>query len=90
VLLVSGQPVGGDAAAASWGIIFQLTRFALIQPCNKTSNQKRTNLQTVCEKATQNVLAISERLFVLRECRMNFKAVLQQAGGPNCNFICEK
>jgi hypothetical protein len=50
VLLVSGQPVGGDAAAASWGIIFQLTRFALIQPCYKTSNQKRSNLKAVCEK----------------------------------------
>jgi hypothetical protein len=43
VLLVSGQPDGGDAATASWGIIFQLTRFALIQPCNETSNQERTN-----------------------------------------------
>ena len=66
VLLVSGQPVGGDAAAAaaaSWGIIFQLTRFALIQRCNKTSNQKRSNLKTVCEKAIRHFLAASKRLF---------------------------
>lgn len=65
MLLVSGQPVVGDAAAASWGIIFQLTRFALIQPCNKTSNQKRSNLKTVCEKATRYFLATSEPLFAL-------------------------
>jgi hypothetical protein len=67
VLLVSGQHVGGDAAA-SWGIIFQLTRFALIQPCNKMSNQKRSNLKRVCEKATRHFIANSGRHFAL--CRI--------------------
>jgi hypothetical protein len=77
--LVSGQPVVGDAAAASWGIIFQLTRFALIQPCNKTSNQKRSNLKTVCEKATRHFLATYKTLFVLY--RINLTGGRRQQAG---------
>jgi hypothetical protein len=91
VLLVSGQPVGGDAvAAASWGIIFQLTRFALIQPCNKTSNQKRSNLETVCEKATRHFLAISKPLFALRVCRMNFTGCFAAGRRPKLHLYLWK
>jgi hypothetical protein len=86
VLLVSGQPVDGDATA-SWGIIFQLTRFDLIQPCNRTSNQKRSNLKRVCEKATRHFIEIPNRTSLNVE--QTKQAVLQQTAGPNCSFVCE-
>jgi len=88
VLLVSGQPVGGDAAAASWGIIFQLTRFALIHPRNKTSNQKRSNLKRVCEKAARHFLATSKRLFALSP--INLTGCFAAGKGPKLQLICER
>ena len=90
VLLVSGQPVGDVAAAASWGIIFQLTRFALIQPCNKRANQKRSNLETVCEKATRHFLAKSKPLFALRVCRMNFTGCFAAGRRPKLHLYLWK